>query len=521
MDNFEIFERIINGELRPHKYESDGKILEDKIENLGITNEEFAKQIKYLEKEGKSYSIKITDPETGDIILDEKRNDEFNELIDIDIPPLPVKEGEKYLDINALNDEKAEMYLDLIEFEYARNLITIDEYFNNNKEKQLKKYATLNIQRLKKLWKDIRHYEKLIIKSDELDWRKSNDYVIHLVKVFLDRVFYYLLEVFRPYIKDSYWEETMNFLKSEMTELMTKILDLKYDLIAKKYKEKTGLDLPCSVSSFELEREEISKLSNINDRLIRYRDYLTFWKGAILSESMLSGDNEIKSRIIPLIENEIENLEYKLSLSTSTENDGKGIVEETETAEDLVDENSRFNLTEEVNEFAYLKDRMKLFPKSTTQNTPFQKSNIYSMIYWLGNKNQLVDLSRKLVEYEFISKKEKKLFIGIFSYSKKQSLSQPREAKDKVQWQDTDTLFTYLFVKLVGSGLLKKDFLYPTGGGWSILTKYFLNKKGNQLNNRQLANTAQNYARNKNMKPKRSENIDSIVDEVAATKKTM
>jgi len=34
MKNFEIFEKIINGDLRPHKYDSNGKLLEDKIQNL-------------------------------------------------------------------------------------------------------------------------------------------------------------------------------------------------------------------------------------------------------------------------------------------------------------------------------------------------------------------------------------------------------------------------------------------------------------------------------------------------------
>jgi len=274
------------------------------------------------------------------------RNNEFNELIDLNIPPPP--------------DYKGELYLDLIEFEYDKILISIDEYFNNNAKNSLKEYSTKNIQKLKKLWQDVRHYKKIIVKGEELDYTKSNDFVIEILQVFLERIIYYLLETFKPYIKDRLLEETKNLLISDKVELMTKVREWHYILLAKEYKEKTGFNLPWSVTLFESEREEISKLPNINDRLIRYNDYLIFWKREILSEPILYGDNEINKRMIPLIENEIENLEYQLNLSANTENEELSVMEEPESVDDDINDKPRINFKKEVTEFVNIMIETKI-----------------------------------------------------------------------------------------------------------------------------------------------------------------
>jgi len=337
MKNFEIFDRIANGDLRPHKYESDGKLLEIKIQNLQITDEELAKYFRHLNKEGKRYSIKITEVESGDIILNEMRNDEFNELIDLAIPPPP--------------DYKGELYLDLIEFEFDRNLISFKEYFNDNTEKSLKKYATKNIQISKLLYKDNKHYKKLIIKEGKLDWRKSNDFVIYILQVFLERIIHHLLEIFSPYIHSAFRSKIIELLSQETTEVMIKMLEFEFNNLAKKYKEKTGFNLPWSVPLFELEREEISKLPTFEEKLNRYKDYSRYWRSALLSDPLLEVGNEISGRIIPLIENEIDNLWSPIHSVTDRKNYDLSIVEETESVDDDINDKPRINFKKEVTEF--------------------------------------------------------------------------------------------------------------------------------------------------------------------------
>ena len=195
MNNYEIFERIINGDLRPHKFKPDGKTLEERIKRLGIQAEDFAKYLNHLDKEGKSYSIIITDPETGENIIDEKRNDEFNELIDIDIPPWP--------------DKKGEVYLDILEFEYVRNINTCEKYVEANKSKEIEDYAIRNFQKLQSLSEDLWHYKKLIVKDKGLDYNNTNDFVIWILEVYLERIIFSLYSLFKPYVTNEYLENTI------------------------------------------------------------------------------------------------------------------------------------------------------------------------------------------------------------------------------------------------------------------------------------------------------------------------
>lgn len=263
MNNFELFEKIISGDLRPHKFESDGKVLQDKIEKLEINAEDFSKYLKYKDEQGEKYSLKITNIETGETLLDEKRNDEFNELIDLDIPPEP--------------DKKGEQYLELVEFEYARNIITIDEFIRENEHKKIEEYAIKNFQFLRNFWKDLKLYKKLIIEGKELDYEKSNDYVIIILQVYIERTVVHLLNELGPYLNSEYKDTIVEEIFGEKQRRLKEIEELILKIETEKAKEKKKIRLANEIIADEVvkhwdegleEFEEIySKLSESSEKI--------------------------------------------------------------------------------------------------------------------------------------------------------------------------------------------------------------------------------------------------------------
>lgn len=253
MNNFEIFEKVITGDLRPHKYESDGKALEDKIQKLGITDEDFSKYIKFLDKKGKSYSIKISDPETGETIIDEKRNEEFNELIDIDIPPVP--------------DKKGEVYLELIELEYARNILTIDKYINDNSKEKLEEYAIRNLQILRNLWQDLKHYKKLLVEEKGLDYKKSNDFVLMILEVYLERSLIHLHDAFEPYLSKEYLSIVIDEIFGEKQR---RLKEMEAMLSKGKFRKMTDVD-----KKFDAIFEQLTRANTIEEKVF---NEIEFWK---------------------------------------------------------------------------------------------------------------------------------------------------------------------------------------------------------------------------------------------------
>ena len=118
MSEFDIYKRIIEGDLRPHlKANSSPEKIEKEFYSLEFTNtgnpDDFLKNIEKLTTEfhgiQKGDEIRIELPESDEppkITIQKVQNDSEEELINLDIPPAP--------------DEKSDIYLRLIEDEYCR-----------------------------------------------------------------------------------------------------------------------------------------------------------------------------------------------------------------------------------------------------------------------------------------------------------------------------------------------------------------------------------------------------------------
>jgi len=90
----------------------------------------------------------------------------------------------------------------------------------------------------------------------------------------------------------------------------------------------------------------------------------------------------------------------------------------------------------------------------------------------------------------------------------------------KIKWCGSETQFVYCIEQLVRAKLLNDDFLDTTGGGFSLMGKYFENNQGKPFKNTQLANTFQNLAANKKTpgKPKGADRIDKVISKTKEKK---
>lgn len=237
MEFLEIFDRIINKDLRPHIYSNNGKRLEEILNVFYKQQADCTEYINYLTKLGRKYELKITDPKTKEVIISTTVNKDLNTLYDIDIPPEPNRKGE--------------LYLELIEYSFIINKIQIEKYFNNTEINELNLFAVKHIQIVKELYRDLKTYKKLVIIDEKMSWEDGNYYVIYLANLFLERMAYYILELFKPFIGDKYYCETMHFFFGELQELLKgyevlnkktepdQISDLKRELISEQNKRRT------------------------------------------------------------------------------------------------------------------------------------------------------------------------------------------------------------------------------------------------------------------------------------------
>ncbi len=157
---FEIFDSIVNGDLRPYlqQYSSEN----------------------YLKKLNKQGSVEIS--------ISPGEMNEFNELIDIDIPPPP--------------DLKAEYFLYLIQDEYNKIKRNAKDVLVLGMEKEeVAFYANKNIQIAKKIAIEAHDLSKPLkpVDLDELD--SSDSYILYILKLFLKRSIIDFQSLFEPYLE--------------------------------------------------------------------------------------------------------------------------------------------------------------------------------------------------------------------------------------------------------------------------------------------------------------------------------
>lgn len=85
-------------------------------------------------------------------------------------------------------------------------------------------------------------------------------------------------------------------------------------------------------------------------------------------------------------------------------------------------------------------------------------------------------------------------------------------AVELIWWKGTEGQLIYLYEELVKKNLIDGS---QDDRKYVLLSKHFKNKKGEQFTNKQMSQSAQNLAANKNLKPKNSDIIDNITDQTS------
>ena len=185
---FQIFSRIINGNLRPHIFISDGKRIESIFRELQVKDKAFNSYLKYLDKIGRNYQFKIKNEKKQLVRLIININENFNELNDLDIPLIP--------------DHKGEVYLNMIEFEYVINIERCKNFIEEHSKIEIEEYALKNFQKLQLLWEDLNLYKKLIIKDSKkgLDFNNSDEFVVWTLQEYLERTIEEYFKLLNPFM---------------------------------------------------------------------------------------------------------------------------------------------------------------------------------------------------------------------------------------------------------------------------------------------------------------------------------
>ena len=189
---FKLYKRISGGDLRPHLETFNSKDGLTKLRDEFYTRKIDTKGdiLKFIEKafdkdfhglkDGNKYEIEINEEnDPYKITISKVPNPNEDELINLDIPPPP--------------DEKAHLFLRIIEDEFERIKNTfIRKFEQSDNLNDYKFYAIKNIQ----IAKNIAHESHLLGKKlniEETDtWENANTYIIYVLKKYL---IYAILEI--------------------------------------------------------------------------------------------------------------------------------------------------------------------------------------------------------------------------------------------------------------------------------------------------------------------------------------
>lgn len=200
---FDLYDSIVNGRLRPYLPEfSSETSIKRLIQELNLIKKEIhiesadsifdgLKGIDFEKlgyKDGDQIQIEIIEEkDEGEIKISPVELNELKPLIDIDIPPPP--------------DLKAEYFLDLIENEFEKILISAKNFLNTtNEREEISFYANKNIQIAKRIAADAHDLSKRL-KSREYDLHEDSDtYIMYILKLFLKRAIADFQSLFEPFL---------------------------------------------------------------------------------------------------------------------------------------------------------------------------------------------------------------------------------------------------------------------------------------------------------------------------------
>lgn len=265
--NFDLFNRIINGNLRPFlkDFDTNEKVKKIYHDATVIRKGIFSGKIDFFEtldlvengfKEGDELVIEITDQEDGTINATIKNLTEENleELYDLDIPPPPNLKGE-YFEF-------------IIEREYKSLRIRIDHYFHHtSNESELKFFASKNIQLLKKLAQEAHLLQKKLYKVGIDDYDNPDTYPIAILKIYMLRLILLIQNRFEPFLSIPAQSETD--LKIELYEYHKTLA--KFETLRKKMEATIAINKKTKIiqkkSSFGYKYKETDSLVNAINKL--------------------------------------------------------------------------------------------------------------------------------------------------------------------------------------------------------------------------------------------------------------
>ena len=173
------------------------------------------------------------------------------------------------------------------------------------------------------MWDDLDLYKKLIMKEKGLDYNDTNEFVIMVLKVYLERTFWEFYHLLQPYTSDTFINNLYDYLFAERDKLLKKmnvyVAEIKLKRLAEQYERENKKTLPWSLESFKEAQKYLLQL-DIPGQVIQYKEYLKFWQQTIIEDPALDFDGMISKKLLQIIKNEIEFLEKQSSFNTVQRN---------------------------------------------------------------------------------------------------------------------------------------------------------------------------------------------------------
>ena len=332
---FQFYSQIITGSIRPHliKYSNIEKVQSTFFSDKGgsILSDEALKIC--AEKYG-TYKI-TSDEELKKIVLSTVPEEQLEDLIDMRFPPAP--------------DQKAQTYQILIELEYEKIKLAIDNAIeNSNKLDEIEFFTKKNLQKLKTLSRDLGEYIKRLGGNHGDSFvSDSNYFILYILKHHLIDTIQYIQKTTSTYINIQF--ETTDILLATLfneapARLPLTILSLlpkektfntfKQNFI-KRNKEslldnnasKRGLSIGKALLDFYKAK---SKGLDKETQLANYFQNIHYWDELLITGELevieygkKINEPEVEQILLPLLKNEIELLQVITTSSMAIDTDIK------------------------------------------------------------------------------------------------------------------------------------------------------------------------------------------------------
>lgn len=300
MNEFEIYDKIVNGELRPHLEFNSSE------EGLAKLRKTFLEGLlrKVENEEGVSFKFEGLDLDflgiqDGDIIeLEIPEDEDEKKNITVRVLPNPEEQELINLEIWPPIDEKSETYLSIIEGEYRRIITSSKKQLESSDQiEKLKLYAHKNIQLARKIGKQAYLLEKKLNKShlDKMD--NPNTLILHYLKRHIVYLIRHFQDLFNPIINQEIQSE--HEIEDELFEMEHSRMMARLSHLSAFFKENHRKRL----------YEELGDYTNIEEAINFFKKKLIIQNGKI-DKSIKKNNGVVKNDLDTkqLLEEELGNL---------------------------------------------------------------------------------------------------------------------------------------------------------------------------------------------------------------------